>query len=178
MRDIAQVLRRHHPMQRQLERARRIGQEVGDAAQRLVGSRIEHMQDGTDQERVRSLLPMVATLQRTFGVHQNVGNVLNVAHFMRTAPHLQQRVVSRRLRISRVEQQAVREARAPASRDLPVLALDVVDDSGRRPAQQRGYDQADALSGSRRCEGQDVLWTFVPQVLVVMPTEENAGGLG
>ncbi len=49
MRCIAQVARRHHPVQRQLERARRIGQEVGDAAQRLVLARVEHMQDRADQ---------------------------------------------------------------------------------------------------------------------------------
>jgi len=63
------------------------------------------MQDGADQQRVAGLLPMVALLQRTFGINQNVRDVLHVAHFMRAAPYLQQRVVGRRLRIGRVEQQ-------------------------------------------------------------------------
>jgi hypothetical protein len=97
VRCIAQVLRRHHPVQGQLERAGRVGQEVGDAAQRLVFARVEHMQDGSDQQRVRSLLPVVALLQRAFGIDQNVGDVLHVAHFIRAAPNLQQRVVGRGL---------------------------------------------------------------------------------
>ncbi len=50
VRCIAQVLRRHHPVQGQLERAGRVGQEVGDAAQRLVLACVEHMQDGADQQ--------------------------------------------------------------------------------------------------------------------------------
>jgi hypothetical protein len=49
------------------------------------------------------LLPMVALLQGTFGIDQNVRDVLHVAHFMRAAAYLQQRVVGRRLRIGRVE---------------------------------------------------------------------------
>jgi hypothetical protein len=105
-----------------------ITEEVGDAAQRLVFARVEHMQDGPDQQRVRGLFPMVALLQRAFGIDQNVRDVLHVAHFMRAAPYLQQRVVGRRLRIGRVEQQAMAETAAPAGGDLPVLALDVVDD--------------------------------------------------
>src|SRR3546814_1540619 len=91
------------------------------------------MQDGPDQQRVRGLLPMVALLQRAFGIDQNVRDVLHVAHFMRAASNLQQWVVGGRLRIGRVEQQAMREARAPPCGDLPVLALDVVDDGGRGP---------------------------------------------
>jgi hypothetical protein len=171
------VLRGHHPVQGQLERAGRVGQEVGDAAQRLVLARVEHMQDGADQQRVRSLLPMVALLQRAFGIDQNVRDVLHVAHFMRAAPNLQQRVVGRRLRIGRVEQQAMREARAPACGDLPVLALDVVDDGGRGPAQQRGHHQAHALARARGREGQDVFRAFMAQVLAFVLAEEHAGRL-
>ena len=68
MRPIAQVGRGHHPVQGQLEGAGRVAEEVGDAAQRLVLARIEHMQDRPDQQRVRGLLPMVALLQRAFGI--------------------------------------------------------------------------------------------------------------
>ena len=128
MRHVAQVARRHHSMQRQLERASRVGEEVGDAAQRLVLAGVEHMQDGADQQRVRSLLPMVAAFECAFGIDQDVRDVLHIAHLMRAAPDFQQRVVRGRFRIGRVEQQAVREARAPAGRDVPVLALDVVND--------------------------------------------------
>ena len=95
MRPIAEVRRGHHPVQRQLEGAGRVGEEVGDAAQRLVFARVEHMQDGPDQQRVRSLFPVIALLQRTFGINQNVRDVLHVAHLMRAVSYLQQRVVGR-----------------------------------------------------------------------------------
>ncbi|MCY1364078.1 hypothetical protein D9M69_508680 [compost metagenome] len=177
MRRIAQMPRRHHPMQGQLEWARRVGQEIGDAAQRLVFARVEDMQDGTDQQCMAGLLPMIAPLQRTFGIDQNVRDVLDVAHFMRAASYLQQRVVGRRLRIGRVEQQAMREARAPAGGDLPVLAFDVVDDGGRRPGQQRRHHQAHTFARARGREGQDVLRAFVTQVLAIVLAEEHAGRL-
>jgi len=118
---------------------------------------------------------MVASLQCAFGVHQDVGDVLHVTHLMRAAPNLQQRVVGGRFGIGGVEQQAVREARAPAGGDLPVLALDVVDNGGRRPGKKCGHNEADALAGARRCEGQDMFRAFVPQVLAVMQAEKNAG---
>ena len=127
---IAEVRRGHHPVQRQLEWAGRVGEEVGDAAQRLVLARIEHMQDGADQQRVRSLLPVVALLQRAFGIDQNVRDVLHVAHFARRPPHLQQREQAADFASVGLNSRHVREARAPAGGDLPVLALDVVDDGG------------------------------------------------
>lgn len=108
----AQVLRRRHPVQSQLERASRVTEEVSDAAQRLVLARVEHMQDGADQQRVRGLFPVVAAFECAVGIDQNIGHVLHVAHFMRAAPDFQQRVVGGRLRIGRVKQQAMREARA------------------------------------------------------------------
>lgn len=109
MRGFAKMPRRHHPMQRQLEWTGRIAEEIGDAAQRLVLACIEHMQDCTDQQRVRRFLPVVAALKCAFRVHQDVGDVLHVAHLMRAAPYLQQGVVGRRLLVGGVEQQAVRE---------------------------------------------------------------------
>ena len=87
-------------------------------------------------------------LQRTFGINQDVGDVLHAAHFMRAAPYFQQWVVGRRVGIGRVEQQAVREARTPTSGDLPVLTLDVLDDDRRGPRQQRRHHQAHALTGA------------------------------
>ena len=171
------VLRRHHPVQRQLERASRVTEEVGDTAQRLVLVRVEHMKDRADQQRVRSLFPMVATFKRTIGIDQNVGHVLHVAYFVRAAPDFQQRVVGCRLRISGVEQQAMAEPRAPAGSERPVLAFDVVNDDGRRPTQQGGNDRADAFTRARRREGQDVLRAFVPQVLALMMAEKDTDRL-
>ncbi|MNV14705.1 hypothetical protein D3C71_1054020 [compost metagenome] len=135
MRRIAQVRGRHHPVQRQLERTRGIGQEIRHPAQSLVGAGVEHMQDGTDQQRVTGLFPMVPAFERAIGIDQNVRHVLHVAHLMRAAPNFQQRVVGRRLRIGGVEQQAMAEPRAPACGECPVFSFDVVDDDGCRPAQ-------------------------------------------
>jgi hypothetical protein len=162
---------------RQLEWTSRIGEEVGDAAQRLVLARVEHVQDGADQQRMAGLFPMVALLQRAFGIDQDVRDVLHVAHFMRATADFQQWVVGRRLRIGRVEQQAMREARAPTGGDLPVLALDVVDDGGRGPAQQGGHHQAHTFAAARWREGQNVFRAFVPQVLTIVLAEEHAGRL-
>jgi hypothetical protein len=45
----------HHRRQRRLDRPLRVGQEGGDAGQRLVLLGIEDMQDRADQQRVRGL---------------------------------------------------------------------------------------------------------------------------
>ena len=172
------MVRRHHPVQRDLERAGRIGQEVGDAAQRLVVAGVEHMQDRADQQGMGGLLPMVAPLQRAFGIDQDVGDVLHVAHLVHAAPHFEQRVVGGRTCIGRVEQQAVREARAPAGGQVPVLALDVVDDGGAGPGEQGGHDQTDTLAGAGRREGHHMLGAFVAQVVAILAAEEHAGRAG
>jgi len=143
VRPVAQVPRGHHPVQRQLER---IGEEVGDAAQRLVFARVQHVQDRADQQGVTDFLPGVAPLQCAFGIDQDVGNVLHAAHLMRATPHLQQRVVSGRSGVGGVEQQAVREARASAGGQTPVLALDVVDHRRGRPRQQGGHHETHAFA--------------------------------
>src|SRR3546814_16034301 len=73
----------HHHLERAVEGARRIRQEVGDAAQRLVALGIEDMQNRTDQQCVTGLFPMAALLDRAFGVEQDIGGVLDVAHLVR-----------------------------------------------------------------------------------------------
>ena len=98
-----------------LDRPLRIGQEGRDAGERLVLLGIENMQDGADQQRVAGLLPVVAAFQRAFGIDQDVGDVLDVAHLMLAAAHLEQRIVGGRRGIGRIEQQHVAEA-ARASR--------------------------------------------------------------
>ncbi len=171
------MLRRHHPVQRQLERTRRVAEEVGDAAQRLVLACVQHMQDGADQQRVTGLFPMVPAFECAIGIDKNVGHVLHVAHFVRAAPHFQQRVVGCRLRIRGVEQEAVAKPRTPACGERPVLAFDVVNDDGCGPTQQGGNDQAHTLARARWCEGQDVFRAFMAEVLAAMQPEENPVGL-
>jgi hypothetical protein len=100
---IAQVRRGHHPVQGQLEGARWIGKEVGNAAQGLVLAGVEHVQDGADQQRMAGLLPVVAPLQRAFWIDQDIGDVLYVAHLVGATAHFQQRVVGGRGQIGGVE---------------------------------------------------------------------------
>ena len=56
---LAEMRGPHHGAQRGFDRAFRIGEEAGDAGQRLVGLGIENMQDRTDEKRVARFLPMV-----------------------------------------------------------------------------------------------------------------------
>ena len=89
----AEVRRGHHRAQRRLDRTARIGEEVGDAGERLVGLGIEHVQDRADQQRMAGLLPVVPALQRALRIDQDVGDVLDVANLPFAAADLQQRIV-------------------------------------------------------------------------------------
>src|SRR3546814_7439142 len=108
-----------------------------DARERLFFLRVEDVKDSADQERVGGFFPMVPPFERTFGIDQNIGDILDIAHLMRAAAYLQQRVVSSGSNVGRIEQQRVREARTPAGGELPVLAIDVVDDGTAGPTQTR-----------------------------------------
>ncbi len=164
VRPIVQMAHRHHRAQRGVERARRVRQKGRHAAQGLVRFGVQHVQDGAHQQRVRSLFPMVAPLQGPVRVHQDVGDVLGIAHFMRAPAHFQQRVIGGRARVGRIEQQAMREARAPASGELPVFALDVMHHARARPGQQRGYDQPHALARTGRGDCHDVFGAIMAQI--------------
>ncbi len=56
-------------------------------------------------------------------------------------------------------------ARPEARGQLPVLALDVVNDRAARPGQQGRHDQADTLAASRRRKAQNVLRSVMAQVV-------------
>ena len=109
-----------------------------------------------------------------FRVDQDVGDVLHIAHLVSALAHLEQRIEAGRQRVGRIEQQAVRELGAPAGGQLPVLALDVVDDGGAGPGQQGGQDQADALAGPGRCHRQHMLGTVVAQIAAAVEAEHDA----
>src|SRR3546814_2722835 len=64
---LAQMRRGHHRPQRGLDRAARIGEEGGDAGQRLVLFRIKDMEDRANQQRMAGLFPVVALLEAAFG---------------------------------------------------------------------------------------------------------------
>ena len=86
------------------------------------------MQDRADQESVAGFFPMVPLFQAAFGIDQDVGYVLDVAHLPLAAANLEQRVVGRGLLVGRIEQQHAAVSGAKAGGELPVLALDVMDD--------------------------------------------------
>ena len=71
-----------HDPQGAADGAGRIGEEGGDSRQRLLLLRVEHVQDGAGEQRVRGLLPVVAPLACPFRVDQDVGDVLHVAHLL------------------------------------------------------------------------------------------------
>ena len=171
---LAEVRRLHHRRQRRLDRARRIGEEVGDAGERLVFLGIENVEDGADQQRMRGLLPVIAPLQRALGIDQDIGDVLDVPDLPFATTNLEQRIVGRRVRIGRIEQQHAAVLRAEAGGELPVLTLDVVNDGRARPGEQRWNDQADALARSGRCEAQHMLRTVMPEVVALEATEYDA----
>ena len=170
----AEMRRRHHRAQRRLDRATRVGEEVGDASERLVRLGVEHVQDRADQQRVAGLLPVVPPLQRALGIDQDVGDVLDVADFPFAAADLEQRIVGGARRVGRIEQQHAAEPRPPAGGQRPVLALDVVDDRRAGPGQQRRDDETDALAGTGRREAQHMLRTVVAQIVVAPSAEQHA----
>src|SRR3546814_16993469 len=76
--------------------------------------RVEDVKDSADQERVGGFFPMVPPFERTFGIDQTIGDILDIAHLMRAAAYLQQRGVSSGTDVGRMEQQRVREERQQA----------------------------------------------------------------
>jgi hypothetical protein len=135
---------------------------------------VEHVQDGSGQQGMRRLLPVVAPLLGTFRVHQDVGDVLHVPNLVRALAHLEQRVEPGGQRVGGIEQEAMREPGAPICCQHPILALDVMHDRRARPRQKRGQHEADAFGRARRRDHEDVLGAVMPQVSVAMQTEDDA----
>ena len=51
--------------------------------------RHEAHEDSPDQQRMRGLFPVIATLARAFRIDQDIGDVLHVADFCRPFAHFQ-----------------------------------------------------------------------------------------
>src|SRR5690349_3651837 len=66
------------------------------------------------------------------------------------------------------------KAAAPAGGQCPIFALDVVNDRGLGPAQERRKHQADTLAGSGWCDEEDMLGPVVAQVAVLKQAEDDA----
>src|SRR6266849_699721 len=131
------------------------------------------MQDRADEKAMAGLLPMVAAVERSFRIDQDVGDVLDVAHFLVAAPHLQQRIVRGREAIGRIEFEDAAEPRPKTCRQRPVLSLDVVNDAASGPGQQRRDHQADAFTRSCRCEAQDMFRSVMAQIMPGMAAEDD-----
>src|SRR3546814_13521964 len=65
------------------------------------------------------------------------------------------------------------EARSPSGRQLPVLALDVVDDRRAGPAQQRRDNEPDALPAAGRGKSHDMLGAVVAQIAAVLAADKD-----
>ena len=132
------------------------------------------MENGADQETMRGLLPVGAPLEHAFGIDQDVRDVLDVAHLVGAAADFEERVVTGRAQVGRIEQQAMRKARAPSRGELPAFALDVVDDGRMWPRQQRRDDEADALARARRREAHDMFRAVMAEIMPFEAAEEDA----
>src|SRR5262249_2497008 len=142
-----------------------------DTTKRFIWLGVQDVEDCRDEKRMAGLLPVIAPLERTFRVDQDVGYVLGIPHLLRSATHFQQRVVLRGPLVGWVEQEAMREARPKAGSQLPVLTFDVVNDSAMWPSEKRGDDQSNALARPCWRERHDVLWASVAQIVVAKEPE-------
>src|SRR6516165_5151797 len=122
----AEVSRRQHRIQCRLDRTRWVRQKIRNAGERLVGFRVEDMQNCPNQQRVTGLLPVIAALQRPFGINENVRYVLRVAYLGIALSDLEERIISGALGIGRIEQKHRPELGTPTRRELEILAFDVV----------------------------------------------------
>ena len=110
-------------------------------------------------------------------IHENVRNVLDIAYFAMALTYFHQRIEMRRGHIGRIEPQTMRELRAPAGGQLPVLALDVMHQNRMRPGEQGWDNKAHTLAGSGRRKGHDMIGTVMAEIAVLGLAEEDAGGL-
>ena len=155
----------------------RIGEEGGDAGERLVRLGVEDMQDRADQQRVAGLLPMVAPLERAFGIDQDVGDVLDVAHLLLAAADLEQRIVGGRLarRSDRTAGTRQKRARQPAvsCQFSPLMSWTIAE-----PGQVSsvGTTRPTPLPRAGRREAQDMLGPVVAQIVALEPAEHDAVG--
>ncbi len=103
-----------HDRQRRAECPVGIGKEARYARQRLLALGIKDVQDHADEQGVRLVDPVPEISELALRVHENIGNVLDVAHFAMPLTHFHQGIEMRRDHVGRVEPHAVGKLRAPA----------------------------------------------------------------
>ena len=62
------------------------------------------MQDGPHEQRMAGRLPVIAALERAFGIDENVGDALDVTAFPLAAADFEERIAGGAVRIGRIEQ--------------------------------------------------------------------------
>src|ERR1700730_3067221 len=132
------------------------------------------MEDRADQERVACFFPMIAPFERALGIDQDVRHVLDVAHLAVAAANFEQRILRGHSRLGWIEHTHPAISDPPTGGQLPVLALDVVDDGRARPGQKRRDDETDAFSRSGRRKAEHMLRSVVPKILATKTTEHDA----
>src|ERR1700753_2955538 len=105
-------------------------------------------------------LPVIAAFERSFGIDENIGDILRVSYLAVTFADFEQGIVGSARRVGWIEQQNGPKPRTPTGGQLEVLALDVVDDRRVRPRQEGRDDKADAFAGPRRRKAQHMLRTI------------------
>src|SRR6266852_1340774 len=98
---------------------------------------------------MRSQVPVVSDLLAV-RIDEDVGDVLRIAHVLRPGPDFEERIVasgvsSARRRIE-LETETAELLLPPASRQLPVLALDVVHDDTPSPREKSWDHKPDSLA--------------------------------
>ncbi len=158
---VGQVPCRDHAPERLRLGGAGVREDRGDAGERLVGLRVEHVQDRAAEQAVRGRLPVVAGVLVAGGVDEDVGDVLRIAHLAEPLSDLEERVEAHRVDGRGLEPPRAAELPSPSGGEGPVLLLDVVDEHRVRPGEQRRDDQADALAAAGGRETEDVLGPVV-----------------
>src|SRR5712672_158057 len=161
---ITEMRCRYHRAERDTDRSLGIRQKIGNPSQGLVLLCVTHMQDGPHQERVAGPFPVVTLFVRAFRIDQDVRDILDIANLPLTPTDLEQGIVGRRAAVGRIKQQHVSVAGAETRSQIPVLALDIVNDATARPSQKRWYHKANTLARPRRRETEHVFWSIVPEI--------------
>ncbi len=142
----------------------------------LSGLRVQNMENGADEQGVAGLFPMIAPLERAFGINQDVGDILHIAHLAVATPHFKQRVISERGRIGGIEQQHATEACTPSRGQLPVLTLDVMDDATARQVNSVGTTRPTPLPLRVGAKQSTCSRPLVTQISVIDLAEHHSVG--
>src|SRR3546814_7991967 len=87
-------------------------------------------------------------------------------------------IIGGRGAVGGIEEQDAAVLRAKARGELPVLALDVVDDATPRPGEQCRDDEPDTLARSCGREAENMLCAIVTEIGAAHATENDAIEIG